>query len=84
MAGPLSTNLCREGVYSALTDLLLSDNQLTGTLNLSYCSNLFIVDVSVSVRACHPGGACMQYLGTCAGSAAAAAFNLSLDAPYAP
>ena len=41
-------SLCKRGRASPLTNLLLANNQLTGSLNLSACLNLFQIDASVS------------------------------------
>ena len=53
--GTLPSSLCVLGQASPLSDLIIGYNQLTGSLDISTCVNLFFVDATVGQHAgCAP------------------------------
>ncbi len=46
--GGVPASLCRFNESSALTDILLANNELTGELQVPNCETLVLLDVSVS------------------------------------
>ena len=45
-AGTVPSDLCSPAAHSPLSDLFLDNNQLTGTLNVSSCLNLILLEAS--------------------------------------
>lgn len=46
LTGPIPSDLCAEDGSSPLTDLFLGSNMLTGSLNISQCQNIILIDAA--------------------------------------
>ena len=54
--GTIPHDLCLPNFQSPLTDLFIGSNQLTGTLDLTFCRELILVDATVGRAGCGGGG----------------------------
>ena len=49
LTGTFPPSICQLGMYSQISDIVISNNQINGTLDISNCTNLFFFDASVSI-----------------------------------
>ena len=51
LTGTFPPSICQLGMYSKISDIVISNNQINGTLDISNCTNLFFFDASVRISA---------------------------------